>query len=67
MEQEDLVRRYYQQGLGYRKISRLTGIPENTIKSFLRRNSAAGKTYLLAVRQGIRNKSAYEGKAILLL
>jgi transposase len=57
MEQEDLVRRYYQQGLGYRKISRLTGISENTIKSFLRRNSAAGKHTCLQCGKALEIKA----------
>lgn len=41
-EQKERVRRFRAHGYGYGKISKLTNISENTIKSFCRREGIAG-------------------------
>ena len=42
-EQRSVIVEYRKEGLGYKKISRLTGICESTIKTFCHRNGLAGK------------------------
>ena len=42
-EQRSAIVEYRREGLGYKKISRLTGICESTIKTFCHRNGLAGK------------------------
>ena len=42
-EQRSVIVEYRKEGLGYKKISRLTGICESTIKTFCHRNGCCGK------------------------
>ncbi len=41
LEQKNAVESLRSQGLGYRKIAIETGVPENTVKSYLRRSTVA--------------------------
>ena len=41
LEQKNAIESLRSQGLGYRKIALETGVPENTVKSYLRRSTVA--------------------------
>ncbi len=41
-DQKNTITEYRRNGLGYKKISQLTGVSENTIKTFCRRNGLGG-------------------------
>ena len=43
-EQRAAIKEYRNNGYGYKKISRLTGICESTVKTFCRRNGLGGNT-----------------------
>lgn len=46
-KQKTTITDYRKMGFGYKKISQLTGINENTIKSYCKRNDLGGKAALL--------------------